>query len=85
MTWMAGIPRTSISFFFSFIRPAHSGAHAKKTNIKIIAAEINNFLSFIFVFLLSHSGWPYKKEKKKNAASRSPQYVPKVSRFYLEE
>ena len=29
-TWMADIPRTSVSFFFlSFIRPAHSGAHTK--------------------------------------------------------
>ena len=31
-TWMASIPRTSVSFlyFFSFTRPAHSRIHTKK-------------------------------------------------------
>ena len=55
---MAGIPRTSVYFFFRSLAQSIVG-HIQKENTEIIAAEMNNFLCFNFVFLWSHSGWPY--------------------------
>ena len=39
--------------FFSFTRPVHSRSHTRKKipGTEKIAAEMNNFLCFIFVFL----------------------------------
>ena len=49
---MASIPRTSVSllyFFFSFIRPAHSGALTKKKIQKLLARKLTIFcVSFLY-------------------------------------
>ena len=56
---MAGIPRTSASFLYLFFvySPSPCRGTYRNENTEIIAAEINIFLCFIFVFLLSHSAW----------------------------
>ena len=56
------IPRTSVSFciiFFVHSPSPQRGTYKKENNtgIEIIAAEMNIFLCFIFVFSWSHSGW----------------------------
>ena len=51
-TWMASIPRTSISFLYFFFRSLAqpiAGHIQKKENAEIIAGEMNNFLvSFLY-------------------------------------
>ena len=58
---MAGIPRNVrliFVLFFSrlFVQPIAGHIQERKYR-NIFATEINNFLCFIFVVLLSHSGW----------------------------